>query len=149
MAERGNLEWVAATLGQMQREMRSANDKRLDAFTTLLSSIETGMADLLENIERGGGSAAIEAMAKALGSIKMPEVTVNVNPTPIEVKVPEQTPPMVTVQVNPTPVTMECVMPEMPAPTVNVTTPDQKGATWKVTMPTQYGDRVMTIERTN
>jgi len=152
MAEKGDLNWIAATLGSMQKDMRQANDKRLDSFTNLLSSIESSLADVVENVEKGGGAAAIEAMAKAIQSIQLsaPAVTVNVSPTPIEVNVPEQQPPTVNVQVSPTPVTLEATLasPEVHNHINVPPAPDSKGAKWKVTMPTQYGDRVMTIERT-
>lgn len=147
----GDIEFLVATVKDIQRQMQANGDARLDAFTGLLSSVETGLAELIENIEKGGGAQAIEAMANALRDIKMPEVTVNVSPTPIEVKVPEQKTPTVNVQVHPTPVTVEAVMPEQPTPVVhnNITLPDPSGK-WKITIPgVGYNaqDRVGYIEK--
>lgn len=149
MSDRGNLEWIATKVAEIDRQLKDSNDGRLDAFTSLLSSIESSLADVVDNIERGGGAAAIEAMAEALKALKLPEASVNLPPMQVDVHVPEQKAPVVNVQVQPTPVTVEAVLPAQPAPIVHVTTPDQTGATWEIRMPGMYGapDRTMTITR--
>lgn len=146
-----SIESIAAKVDEIGRSMRASEDKRLSAFEGLLSSIESSLADLVENVEQGGGAAAIEAMASALKSISMPEVTVNVNPTPVTVQVPEQKAPTVNVQVNPTPVTVEAIMPTAPAPIIHLLKEESKKATWEIRTPGLYGgaDRVMTITRTS
>jgi hypothetical protein len=154
----GNLEFIAAKVSEIDRALKAANDERLDSFTGLLSSVESMLTDLVENIEQGGGAAAIQAIAEAMRSIKMaaPDVSVNpqinVSPTPIDVHVPQQAPPAVNVNVEPTPVTVEAVMPAMPAipaPIIHMIEREQKGAVWEIRLPGQFGapDRVMTITR--
>ena len=119
--------------------------ERAGEMKDMLASVESTLADVASTIESSGIAKAIESVAEALRAVN-PTVTVNV---------PQQKAPTVNVQVNPTPVTVEAVMPAMPAqpaPVIHIMpAPDQKGATWKVTIPgTGYGasDRVMTITRT-
>lgn len=154
MSTHGNLEWIAAKIGDIEKSMRSREDKRLSAFEGLLSSIESSLADVVDNVEKGGGAAAIKAMADALKTLTIaaPEVHVNVNPTPVPVtvNVPEQKAPSVNVNVSPTPVTFEAVMPAAAAPVIHLIKEDPKPAKWEIRLPGQYGapDRVMTITRT-
>jgi len=66
MSDRGTMDWVAAKIGDIERIVKETGDKRLDAFTGLLSSIESSLADIVDNIERAGGAAAIEKIAEGL-----------------------------------------------------------------------------------
>lgn len=155
MSERGDIEFIAAKVSSIERSLIAANDERLDSFKGLLSSIESALADLVGNIEKGGGAAAIEAMTKAIAALRMPDVAFTAPKIENTVNVPQQAAPHVNVQVNPTPITVEAVMPAMPAmpaPVIHVMQPEQKGAKWKVTIPGvgyNASDRIMTIERTN
>ncbi len=153
MADTGNIEFIAAKVSSIERSLVAANDARLDSFRDLLSSIESALGDLVGNIEQGGGAQAIEAMAKALGSIRMPEI--NFTAPAIAVNVPQQAAPHVNVQVNPTPITVEAVMPPMPAmpaPVIHIMQPEKKAAKFKVTVHGvgyNASDRTMTIEQVN
>lgn len=154
MSEKGTLEWVATKIGDIERMVKDSGDKRLDAFTGLLSSIESSLADLVDNAERTGGAAAIKQIAEALK-----QVSVSFNPTierPV-INVPQQAAPNVNVtnKVEPTPVQVNFEatmppMPDMPAPIIHVMEkPETMGATWEIRIPGQYGgaDRVMTLKR--
>lgn len=99
-----DMESIAAALKRIDGQLAEANDRRLDAFKGLLSSIESSLADLLEVVSAGGGEAALKTMAEALRDMKFPEPQVHVH-------VPEQKAPTVMV---------EAVIPQAPAPVVHV-----------------------------
>lgn len=103
-----------------------ADPERMQGVERLLSAIESSMADAVEALGKRDDTA-LNRIAEAIGSIRMPEPVVHV-------AAPE--------------VTVEAVL---PAPVVQVMPAEkQVGAKWKVTIPGQYGaqDRTMTIERT-
>lgn len=120
-----SMEQIAAQVAEINKRLQDSEDKRLDAFTTLLSSIESTLADMLENIERGGGAAAIERMAEAFQTLKlqMPEISpsIQVQPANVTVNVPKADPPSVEVKVQPTPVNVQ--VPEAKPPVIHVGTP--------------------------
>jgi len=156
MSDRGTMDWVAAKIGDIERIVKETGDKRLDAFTGLLSSIESSLADIVDNIERAGGAAAIEKIAEGLQRMKLPDVSFNPTIERPQVNVSATSPAVnVTNKVEPTPVQVnfEAVMPpmpDMPAPIIHVLErADIMGATWEIRIPGQYGgaDRVMTLKR--
>jgi hypothetical protein len=153
MSAQGNLDWIAAKVGDIERQMRKDQDKRLEAFTSLLSSIESSLADVVQNIESGKGDEAIKTMAEAIGKLQIPapQINVNVSPTPITVSAAEQPAPQVNVQVSPTPVTIENKVPQSPAPVVNIVAPQMDvDAVWELRIPGvgfRAEDRVVTIKR--
>ena len=148
MSDTGSLEFLVAKVKSIERVLTDAQDKRLDAFTALLSSIETGVADLIDNLEGGGGAAAIEAMTKALGALKMPEVNYTApafNPT-INVPAPAPMPPVnlsaesvaaLASALAGMTVSVEATMPQGEAPTTVINAPRIKN--WRIAIPGQYG----------
>jgi hypothetical protein len=141
MSDSNTIEWLVAKLSRLEKQMSERKDDRMDAFTSLMSSLESSLAELLAGIENGGGAASIERAAEALKSIS-PDITfspnINVAPTPIKVNV------------NPTPITVEAVMPQQLAPVLNFESNQKVGSTWEARIPSSFGgpDRVMTIKRT-
>lgn len=103
-------------------------------------------------MERGGGAAAIEALAGAIKAMKLsapdvsvkPQITVQPAEVPVNVMVPEQPAPVVNVRVEPTPITVEA---EMPAPVVQVM-PAPAGPvvrSLEIRIPAEYGRPARTI----
>lgn len=143
MSAKGDIDFVAATVSEIRKSLKAAND-----------AANFRLAELAQNLEDSGAAAAIaamtkaiEAQTKAIESLKLPEVNVAAH----TVNVPPQAAPTVNVQVQPTPITVEAVMPAQPAPVIHVMpAPEAKPRKWKVTIPgSGYNapDRVMTIEQ--
>ena len=161
MSAEGNMEFLVAKVNGIERMLKAANDERLDSFKGLLSSIESSLADVLANMERGGGAAAIEAMSKAIGGLRMPDV--NYSPpalAPVFNVPPAEVPtlPPITLSADSVAalasamsglaVSVEAVMPQGQAPTTVFNAP--RIAKWDVRIPGQYGapDRTMTLTPT-
>jgi hypothetical protein len=150
---------LVAKVQGIERMLKAANDERLDSFKELLSSIESGLADLLANVEKGGGAAAIEGMTKALSALRMPDVQFTApafNPT-INVPAPAALPPVnlsdasvraLADALSGMQIHVEAEMPQGQAPTTVFNAP--RIAKWDVRIPGQYGapDRTMTLTPT-
>jgi hypothetical protein len=146
------IEALATKIDALTTGMQEANDKRLESFTALLSSIEMTLAEMLENIESGGGAAAIQAMASAMRDLKIstPDVTVTPQITvqPATVQIQTMPAPMVQVNVDPTPIEMHATIPAAPAPIIHLIEREPTEARWEITIPSTYGPpKVMTIVR--
>lgn len=136
-----NIDFVAATVSEIRKSLKAAND-----------TANFRLAELAQNLEDSGAAAAIDkltaaiaAQTKAIEAIASPGVNFTAPAT--TVNVPQQAAPVINVE--PTPITVECTMPAMPAPVIHVMpAAEAKGATWEVRIPQPYGaDRVMTITR--
>jgi hypothetical protein len=148
-----NFDTLASKIDEIAEQLQTSQDQRLEAFTSLLGSIESTLADLLENIENGGGAAAIDAMAKALGTLKMAapdvKVTNEVRAPAVTVNVPKQAAPVINNHIpeQPAPV-VHNHMPAAAAPIIHLMEAPQKNATWKITKHNEYGPpTVLTITR--
>lgn len=159
MSSNGDLSFIASKVSEIDKAMKAAADTRLDAFTNLLSSVENSLAEMLENIEKGGGAAAIQAMADALKSMRPADFVVNVPEIKVSpvFNVPKaEMPELPALKLAPESVqalamamagmavNVEAVMPQgaTPATTINV----PRIASWEMRIKNPYGaDRVMTI----
>ena len=77
-----SLDDIETLLGAMRD--RGAEMK---AFEGLLMEISTAMAEIVEclNKPRGDDGAMVRALTEGLAKLKAPQVTVNVEPTPVQV----------------------------------------------------------------
>ena len=146
-AESKNLDFVAASVSAIRRDLKAAND-----------AANFRLAELAQNLEDSGAAAAIAkltdaitAQTKAIEALTTPSVNFTAPAIENTVNVPPQAAPTVNVQVQPTPITVEAVMPAQPGPVIHIMpAPEPKPRKWKVTIPgSGYNatDRVMTIEQ--
>ena len=111
--------------------------KQLAGIDAVLGSLESSVSDIVAAIEGADSSQAISRLIDVVGKLK-PSITVNV-PKPTA---------DVTVQVNPTPINVEAIMPSPCAPIIHLVK-ECNTATWEVRIPGVSGerDRLMYIKR--
>lgn len=128
---------VIARLDKLQSLVAANQDQRLDAFTGLLTSIESGLADIVENLEKGGGAAAINAIAEAISKMQLPAPVVHTQAGPAPAPMPAPV------------VNIEAVIPPAPAPVVHVHVMESEGGEVvrsNVTIKRQAGHGLQPIE---
>lgn len=154
MADKGNTDFIAAVTSELRAQR--------EALMSVVSSLESTMADVAKAIESGkgvdmkpqleaiesaladvagglGSDAAAKAIDRAVAAITKISPQINV------------TAPPVNVQVSPTPINVEAVMPQMPQqlpPVVHFHTPEQASTKWKIRIEGGWlPPRTATIER--
>lgn len=144
------LKQCAALVGLVKSVESSLADisdpERLAGIERILSAQETALAEMIEAVKMTGVSKAIGDLSKAVAAAasKMGQAP------KIEVNVPQQKTPVVNNNISPTPITVEAIMPQGPAPIVNVTVPsNDKPRKWKVKLAATQSSpaREMTIEQ--
>lgn len=130
-----NIDFVAATVSEIRKSLKAAND-----------AANFRLAELAQNLEDSGAAAAIDklteaiaAQTKAIEALSSPGVNFTAPAT--TVNVPQQAAPVINIE--PTPITVECTMPQGPAPTAVFNAP--RIASWEMRMKGSYGgpDRVI------
>jgi hypothetical protein len=137
----GNLEWIVAEIGEMKKQIKEGKTEGMAAITMLLSSIESGIADLLEKDD--GVAEALKSMPAP--TVTLPELRPVFNapefPTlpPLTLSsesIAAQTAALVSA-LRGVAVNVEAVMPQGQAPTAVFNAP--RVTKWEIEIPGQYG----------
>jgi hypothetical protein len=151
MSDKGNLEFIAALTSRLKAQQ--------DAMASLSSGIESALADVVKALDDKGANKALAGIERALSAIEqgMADViggisssaTIDMGPLVDAIKALS---PVVNVTVQPAPaappapITVEAILPPQPPAQVHMMPAPNTGK-WKVTYPTQHGNKTMTIER--
>lgn len=108
---------------------RILEEKKKNDSNSALDEISAALASIVEYLEKGVDLGSVVAALKTMklnATMEAPKVDVNVSPTPV---------------------TFEAVMPNLPAPVVNVSGGSPVGAEWEVKTVRTHEGQTMSVRR--